>query len=122
MAKITIGFSLALVLIGVISYVATGMEHVTALIPAFLGVPILILGVLALNEGRRKHAMHAAVVLALLGLLGTLRGLTQLPALLSGADVARPAAVVAQSLTAVLCAIFIALAVRSFMNARRGAP
>ena len=122
MAKITIGFGLALILIGVIGYVATGMEHVTALIPAFLGVPICMLGALALNEGRRKHAMHVAVAIALLGLLGTLRGLMQLPALLSGADVARPAAVMAQALTAVLCAIFIALAVKSFMNARRGAP
>jgi hypothetical protein len=33
--------------------------------------------------------------------------------------VARPAAVAAQSLTAVLCLVFVGLAVRSFIQARR---
>ena len=121
MAKLTIGFGLVLILIGVISYVATGGASVTALIPAFLGLPILLAGVLGLKENFRKHALHAALGLALLGLLGTLHGLTKLPALLSGGDVERPAAVVAQSLTAVLCVAFLALGIRSFMNARRKA-
>jgi hypothetical protein len=42
----------------------------TALIPAFFGLPLVILGVLALQEGWRKHAMHAAVVVGLIGFLG----------------------------------------------------
>jgi hypothetical protein len=107
-----------LLLIGVGFYVGTGATSVTALIPAFLGVPIEVAGVAALREGWRKHAMHAAALLAVLGFLGSARGLLSLPALLSGGEVARPAAVVAQSLTAVLCLAFVGLAVRSFVRAR----
>jgi hypothetical protein len=107
-----------LLLIGVGFYVGTGASSITALIPAFLGIPIEIAGVAALREGWRKHAMHVAVLLALLGFLGSVRGLFSLPALLSGAELARPAAVVAQSLTAVLCLVFVGLAVRSFVRAR----
>jgi hypothetical protein len=94
---------------------------VTALIPAFLGIPIEIAGFAALKEAWRKHAMHVAVLLALLGFLGSARGLVSLPALLTGGEVARPAAVVAQSLTALLCLAFVVLAVRSFIQARRSA-
>jgi hypothetical protein len=63
--------------------------------------------------------MHAAVLLALLGFLGSARGLVQIPALLAGAELARPAAVAAQSITAGLCLLFVGLAVSSFIRARR---
>lgn len=118
MPYVTMALGSLLLLIGVGFYVGTGATSVTALIPAFLGIPIEIAGVAALREGWRKHAMHVAVLLALLGFLGSARGLLSLPALLSGVEVARPAAVVAQSLTAILCLFFVGLAVRSFVRAR----
>jgi hypothetical protein len=118
MPYVTMALGSLLLLIGVGFYVGTGATSVTALIPAFLGIPIEIAGVVALREGWRKHAMHVAVLLALLGFLGSVRGLVSLPGLLSGAELARPAAVVAQSLTAVLCLAFVGLAVRSFVRAR----
>jgi hypothetical protein len=55
----------------------------------------------------------------LLGLLGSFRGVPLLVAWLSGGEVARPAAAVSQTLMAVACAVFVALAVRSFVTARR---
>jgi hypothetical protein len=64
--------------------------------------------------------MHVAVVLALLGFLGSVRGVGGAIALASGEEVARPAAAVVQALMAVLCAIFLALAIKSFFDARRG--
>jgi len=115
----TMALGSLLFLIGVGFYFGTGATSVTALIPAFLGIPIEIAGFLALREGWRKHAMHAAVLLALLGFLGSARGLVQLPALLRGAELARPAAVAAQSITAALCLVFVGLAVASFIRARR---
>jgi len=54
-----------------------------------------------------------------MGLFGSIRGLLQLPTVLSGGEVARPAAVIAQSIMAVLMIIFVALAIRSFVEARR---
>jgi hypothetical protein len=92
---------------------------VTALIPAFFGVVLVMLGWLATNERYRKHAMHVAAMVGLLGFLGTVGGLAGLLALLSGGEVQRPAAVVAQSLMAILMAIFVGLCVRSFVAARR---
>jgi hypothetical protein len=118
MPYVTMALGSLLLLIGVGFYAGTGATSVTALIPAFLGIPMEIAGVVALREGWRKHAMHAAVLLALLGFLGSARGLVSLPALLSGGEVVRPAAVAAQSLTAVLCLAFVGLAVGSFVRAR----
>lgn len=119
MPQITIVFGALLCLVGVGFYFGTGATSVTALIPAFIGLPVLLAGALALKEAWRRHAMHAAVLLGTLGLLGSLRGAIQLPALLGGGVVARPAAVWAQSITAMLCLVFVALCVRSFVNARR---
>jgi|PlaIllAssembly_1097288.scaffolds.fasta_scaffold2410447_2 lysylphosphatidylglycerol synthetase-like protein (DUF2156 family) len=119
MPRITVVFGLLLCLVGVGFYAGTGAASVTALIPAFIGLPLVAAGFLARREALRRHAMHAAALLGTLGVLGSLRGAVQLPALLGGGEVARPAAVAAQSITAALCLVFVALCVRSFVNARR---
>ncbi|HZX40567.1 MAG TPA: hypothetical protein VFE93_01935 [Myxococcaceae bacterium] len=108
-----------LVAIGLGAYVGTGAHAPTALIPAALGVLIAVAGVLARNPRLRMHAMHAAVLVALLGILGCIPGLLRLPALLDG-TAQRPAAVVAQLITFVVCLGFVVTAVRSFIEARRG--
>jgi hypothetical protein len=119
MPKITILFGVILIVLGVVGYVATGGVSVTALIPAFFGVVLVGLGVLAQNERYRKHAMHFAVMLGLLGFLGTARGLMALPRLVSEGGVDRPAAVAAQGVMAILMIVYVALGVRSFIAARR---
>jgi uncharacterized membrane protein len=119
MARTAMTFGVLLILLGLIAYLGTGQESVTALIPAFLGVPLLLLGWLGRTESRRKHALHAAAVLAALGLAGSVRGLPQAWQLMSGDEVARPVAVVVQAVMALLCLIFVVLAVRSFVAARR---
>jgi uncharacterized membrane protein len=119
MANTTILFATLLILLGAGGYFGSGTNSPTALIPAIFGVVLLILGLVARNPARRKHAMHGAAMVALLGLFGSIRGLLQLPTVLSGGEVARPAAVIAQSIMAVLMIIFVALAIRSFVEARR---
>ena len=119
MAGITIGFGVVLIAVGVIGYVATGMQSWTALIPAIIGVLFAVLGVVARNPGYRKHAMHAAAALALLGFAGTVPGVIKLFRWMGSEEPARPAAVVSQSVTAVLCLVFLVLCVRSFIHARR---
>ena len=57
--------------IGIGSYVETGRTSVTALIPAFFGAAFLLLAYVARNEAARKHAMHVALVVALVGIAGT---------------------------------------------------
>ncbi len=119
MPAITFFLALLLVAVGLGGFVASGAQAPTALIPAVLGVLLTVCAAVARNPKARMHAMHAAVLLALLGLLGSLKGTFQLPAYLSGEPVARPLAVVAQSVTAVLCLAYVVVAIRSFLHARR---
>jgi hypothetical protein len=63
--------------------------------------------------------VHLAAALAVVGLFGALPGLLGLFDLISGAEVQRPAAVVSQSVMAILMAVFVGLCMRSFMRARR---
>ena len=119
MVALSIGLGAILSLLGVIGYVASGAESVTALIPAFFGIPILILGLIGRKENLRKHMMHAVTLLALIGFAGSARGLGGLMNLLSGNDVTRPLATIMQSVMALLTLAFVVLAVKSFIDARR---
>ena len=119
MAKITIGLGLVLIALGVGSYLGTGRASVTALIPAFVGLPLALLGAAALNDRLRKHAMHVAVVVGLLGFAGAARGFAKLPSILTGGEVERPVAVYVQIAMSLLCLVFVVLCVGSFIKTRR---
>lgn len=108
-------FGLILIVLGLVSYVTTGRTSLTALIPAYVGIVFLILALAARNAAARKHVMHAAVALALLGALGTLGRI--IPAVSRG-DATRPA-VLAQIAMAIILFLYVALGVRSFIEARR---
>lgn len=119
MNSLTRAVGAALIVIGIVAYLTSGAASVTALIPAFLGVVLVALGIVAKNERYHAHAIHGALLVALLGLLGTLSRAVDISAVLSGNAVERPSAVVASFLTAVCCLVFLAFGVRSFVNARR---
>ena len=121
MAKPSIIIAALLIALGAYGYSKadpkedTGKPSPTALIPAFFGAPILACGILALNPARRKHAMHGAAAIGLLGLIGavvmliknynagTLTGLK--PFSMGG--------------MAILCLMYVLLCVRSFLAARK---
>lgn len=121
MPQMAVMTGVVLIVLGLAGFMATGSAHPTALIPSAFGLVIGILGLVARfgGAGVRKHTMHAAAAVALLGLFGTMRGLVGLFSLLSGGTVARPAAAVCQGIMALICALFIAMAIRSFIQARR---
>ena len=104
-------------ILGLAGYFLTGAVSLTALIPAAFGLAIALSGLLARDERKRKHAIHAAVVVALLGFSGSIRGLLQIGGVFDG-TAARPAAVVSQTIMAVLTLGYIVMAVRSFVKAR----
>jgi hypothetical protein len=112
-------FGLMLTALGATAYLApdkfAGGEpyHITALSPAFIGLPILAAGVISLvTPDARKHAMHGAAVF---GLLGTLGGLV--PAILRKFEI-QPAVVVGLTMS-VLSALFLGLCIKSFIDARK---
>ena len=119
MPKLAISFGILFIIIGLVSYFGISSESITALIPTFLGIPLLIAGIIGLNEKYLKHAMHVAALLMLIGFAGTVSGLIKLFKMLGGAETARPAAVTVQAIMAVLCLIFLILAVKSFIDARK---
>ena len=116
---ITIVYGALLIVLGVVGYIMSGMISVTALIPAFLGIIILVCGVLAQKDSRRKLFMHIALVFGLLGLLGTATALPSLITLICGGEVTRSGAVIGKSVTAILSLIFLLIGVKSFIDARR---
>ncbi len=118
MANTTLGFGGALMLLGVVGYVATGAQSPTALIPAAVGLVLVLLGWLARRPRARMHAMHGAALVALVGFAGSVGGLAQTLRMMGGQAVKRPAAAIAQSLMAILCLAFVALTIRSFVAAR----
>ncbi len=119
MAKLTIVYGVIFIFMGLYGYFGISSESVTALIPAFFGIPLLVLCWLGLNERYLKHTRHIAAVLNLLGFAGTISGLIKFIKMLGGAETARPAAVTVQAIMAVLCLVFLIFAVKSFIDARK---
>jgi len=88
--------------------------QVSAASPAFIGIPILLAGLVSLaSPGARKHAMHVAAVL---GLLGTVGGFV--PVILRNFDTTQTAVLVGLTM-ATLSAVFLGLCVNSFIAAKK---
>ncbi len=118
MPKVTVIAGLVLIALGLLGYFVFGGDdpHITALIPAFVGVPIALLGLVAFSSGARKHAMHVAAVLAVLGFLAPLGRL--IPKATSGELEANPATFINVGMSAT-CLVLVLLCIRSFIAARK---
>ena len=110
--KIAVAVGLLLLIQGIGFFVATGAKSPTALIPSGVGLPILVLGWLAFRPNLRKHAMHIAAVFGVLGLLAALGRIAKAGLHLTPAGASL-------SLMVLLCGVFVALCVQSFIAARR---
>ena len=135
MAKVTIVFGIILIGLGLVAYFGStpkslpqgevkqlegdgavgGKLPITALIPAFFGAPLLVCGLIAMRESLLKHAMHAAAMIGLLGSLGglsnSIRGILK--------DVPNYRSVGYSFVMGVVCTVFVALCIRSFIQARK---
>ena len=118
MAKVAIGFGVVLILLGLYGYF--GVDEIsrskTALIPAIAGALLTVCGLIALNPAMRKHAMHGAAVVGLLGFLAPLGRM--IPQTIKGNPPSGLAGF-SQVTMSVLCLIFLILCVRSFIAARK---
>jgi hypothetical protein len=118
MARIAIAFGVLLTLLGIVLYTTSEPEHKspTALIPSGFGLALVLLGQLArgASDRGRMHIMHAAALIGLIGFaIPTGRVVW---ALSQGAEVGR--AIGGQIAMAVLCGIFLALCIKSFIDVR----
>ena len=120
MAGLSVLMGALLILLGVAGYLASNMVSPTALIPAAFGVVILMLGAYGREPSRRPVAMHLAMGVALVGLLGSVTGVFALVRWLAGSlEGPLTLAPIARALMAILMAIYLAAGVKSFAAARR---
>ncbi|MEM0970049.1 MAG: hypothetical protein AAGJ31_11900 [Verrucomicrobiota bacterium] len=120
MKNFTLIISALLILLGAVGYfgweaIGASKQSITAAIPAFVGILMLVGGLIA--GVNRMVGMHIAVVIALLGALAGLGRL--IPGLAKGTlDMAAPSSVLILLMT-LLCVIYTVGAVRSFIAARK---
>jgi hypothetical protein len=121
MAKLTIGFGVVLILLGIWGFVATGSVHSTALFPTWFGLALAVCGLLARNEDEKRRMlwMHAAAVLGLVGFIGAGTRALSVYIHAHGAPLAYPIAVADQLAMSLICLVFVLLCVRSFIAVRR---
>jgi hypothetical protein len=118
MAPISVGFGVVLAALGIFYYFPE-QRSVTALIPAFFGGALIVLGLLGFKGSLRKHVMHLAALLGVVGFLfPAVRAFPSLPKYFGG-ELEHPAAIAEQALMAVICLVFTALCVNSFIEARK---
>lgn len=107
-----------MVLLGIVGYVnvmTTDRASLTALIPALFGIILAALGLAArVKEDLRKHLMHAAVVVALIGFISTAVMVSR-----RLSELTTSPAVISQAVMGAVCLIFVVLAIKSFAAARR---
>jgi len=114
MPKNTLVFAALLIALGVGAFAISGSR--TALLPAFVGGVLAVLAGLALAyAGARRHLMHVAAVVALLGALAPAAALAIRAAQMS------PLALSVNVGMLALSAALLAMMVRSFIEARRSA-
>lgn len=117
MPSTAITFGRILILIGIAGYIygmTTAYASLTALIPAAFGILILVLGHIArAKDNLRKHLMHAAVLVALVGFIASLGGL------ISRFDKSAMPAKISTIAMALACLAFVILSVKSFLDARK---
>jgi hypothetical protein len=92
----------------------TGVVSKTALIPAWIGVAFLLAWLVStVKPTLHKHAMHLAVIAALIGMVGA-----YMPIKVRGLDFSQ-ASVQGSVVLFLTCGTFFVAAIRSFIAARR---
>jgi hypothetical protein len=119
---IAIVFGVLLTALGVGLYVTSELDPkpLTALIPCAFGLVLVLLGQIARGSDKaRMHAMHAAAMVGLIGFIGGVVMTILDVRKLSGETPPSTLAMSGKAALAALCAVFLALCIKSFIDARR---
>ncbi|WP_254544856.1 MULTISPECIES: hypothetical protein [Halobacteriales] len=110
---------IVLVVLGVGAYVLSDFASITALIPAIFGSVIAILGVVGRQQPTRQRlAAYGIGLLAVLGVLGSMRGIPAIIALLIGDSVDSVIAAVSQGAMIVICLVLLAAVIQFVRDTR----
>ena len=123
MPSVTVVAGAALIAVGVSTGLVSGpaeadasfMAKYSKYIPAVLGVLISICGLVAFKPEARKHAIHVALVFALLGVIGAAG---RIPKTIGNPD-ASANALASQLGMLLISAALLAVGIKSFVDARK---
>ena len=116
MKILSILFGLALTILGIMNYTASGADSFWSLMPALYGLLAILFGFL---QGRwpHKHALFGVVMMAIITLLGSIRGLWNLFVLVTGGEPALSTQLIMiRSVRGILSILFIVLVVTLTKN------
>ena len=104
---------------GIVAYQDNPEKWKTALIPMIFGVLLLVFGLLAqMKENLRKHLMHAALLVALLGVIGMFIA-PGIKGVITGGEVKNWTSFSSQIATLFVCLSFLIAGIKSFAAARK---
>lgn len=120
MSLISIISGALLIAVGIAGYTLSEAESpVTALIPAGVGILLLLAGaIVQARPALRKHVMHVAATVGLLGFLAAAGRLGMVLAQGKGSALGRGSL----AAMALICGVFLVLCIKSFIDARRNRP
>ncbi|MBY0459591.1 MAG: hypothetical protein K2V38_19915 [Gemmataceae bacterium] len=109
-----------LVLVGIVGYGTSEVQPPpgTALIPAYFGAALVVCGLLAFKDNLRKHVMHLAAMIGLVGAVGGFMPLIRQINKTGEFDPTKKSAI-AGELMILICVVFVGMCVNSFIQARK---
>ena len=119
MPRTSIIFGVLLIAVSFSAYFLSDGRSLTSFIPAVFGLVLLVCGVIAQKgEKARKHALHVAALFSFVGMLAAGTRLPKSIAKYTETEGASLIAVLGQGSMAILCLLFFAICLRSFIVAR----
>lgn len=122
MPYVTIAVGAILCFIGLFGYFGSAAENpsLTALIPLLFGAILAVCGIIARNPNLRKHVMHFAVTVGLVGFLMAFgRLFMKLNVIVSDDPTVDRFPIRIVFAMGVVCLLFVVLCIGSFIAARR---
>ncbi len=107
-----------LIVVGIGAYVLSNFASVTAFIPTIFGAAIAGFAALGRDDTRERIAIYAIGALAILGIVGSVRGIPDIVALLTGGSVESVVAPVTQGAMIVVCLVLILAVGRYLLDTR----
>lgn len=108
----------ALVVVGIAAFVISEFASVTALIPSVFGLLIGAIGWIGRSDDRQRAAIYGIGVLAAIGVLGSLRGIPDVIAMLTGGTVDSVVAAISQGVMIVVCLVLVGSVIRYVVSNR----
>ena len=117
--RLGIVLGISLIVLSVSAYAVSDFVSITALIPAFFGVLVAILSLVGYRQtDRQRLAAYGIGLLAVLGVLGSTRGIPDIIALLTGGTVESPIAAVSQGVMIAVCLVLLATVIQVVRDTR----